>query len=399
MMPRVLLFDLYGGGHHGFYLDVLCRYWATKKLPGDLHVAISPDFATRHADTIAAVRDMPRATVHVLGDVPERASLLARDRLHGKLLAQVAVSTGATHAAALYWDHVQLSTAMALRFDRPIKLSGIYFRPSFHYGTLDGPEPAWRDRVLAARKRLVLRAALRNPHLDTVFSLDPYSVPFVNKMAGGEVAVFLPDPVRVDSIGATTILDKAAPGRKKLLIFGVLDHRKGIVPVCKALALLTAAQQARLSLALAGPIPEGDAADVREALHTLQRDTNVEMLLDERFVPDNEIQQLVGQSDLVLLTYQHHIGSSNVLVRAAAACVPVLATNYGLVGAQVRRLGLGLTIDTADPNRIADAITAWLRDPATLPFDARAARAFAHANTAEATARTFWSRFYSSISA
>jgi glycosyltransferase involved in cell wall biosynthesis len=95
----------------------------------------------------------------------------------------------------------------------------------------------------------------------------------------------------------------------------------------------------------------------------------------------------------VLLTYQHdHVGSSGGLVRAAAAGVPVLSTDHGLVGVQVRRHRLGLTIDTTSAEEIRSALLRWLERPATMPFDPAAARKFAAANTADAFAETIFSR-------
>jgi glycosyltransferase involved in cell wall biosynthesis len=45
-----------------------------------------------------------------------------------------------------------------------------------------------------------------------------------------------------------------------------------------------------------------------------------------------------------------------VLTWAAAQRRPVIAQQYGLVGALVRDYCLGLAVDTSDPARIADAI-------------------------------------------
>ena len=396
MTPQILLFDLYGGGHHGFYLDVLRTHWHAQSLPGHLHVAVSTDFAARHSDVLEPLRASSRATVRLLDGVPPNASLLQRDRLHGRLFRQMVEATGATHAAFLYWDHAQLSTALRLHFHSPVALAGVYFRPSFHYGTLGGPRPGWADRVLAARKKLVLRAALRNAQLRHLFCLDPFAVAEINRLARRDVALFLPDPVRVPE-AAAALPGATGPGRRRLLIFGVLDHRKGIVPTCRALLALPAQEQCRLALVLAGPVEGPDAPEVHAALEKLRRETSVEVLLDDRFVPDAEIQHLIEQADLVLLTYQQHIGSSNVLVRAAAARVPVLATHYGLVGAQVRQHHLGITVDATDPNAIRSAIQTWLGAPRSIALDPGAAQAFADANTAEACAATFWNRLLSSV--
>ncbi len=396
-MKGVLLFDLYWGGHHGLYLDALRRYWAAHALPGPLHVAVGHAFARYHEAATQAARDTPGVQVHLLDDVPENLGLARSDAFHGHALREMVARTGAAHAAALYWDHLQLSTA--LRRVGRARLSGIYFRPSFHYGSLGGPAPTPAEKRLALRKKLVLRAALANPRLDTLFCLDPFVVPIVNRMAGRDVAVFLPDPVPVPPAGTgATIFDGAETGRRRVLLFGMLDSRKGVPQVCEALAALAPDMQQKLAVAFAGPADAPDAPLIRQAIGALRDRSPVQVLWDDRFVPDAEIQQLIEGADLVLLTYQQHIGSSNVLVRAAGAGVPVLASHHGLVGAQVRGRGLGLAIDATRPDAIAEGLARWLDNPAAIPFDGAAARRFFDENTAEAYARCFWNRLYSPLS-
>ena len=65
----------------------------------------------------------------------------------------------------------------------------------------------------------------------------------------------------------------------------------------------------------------------------------------------------------MLALYQRHVGGSAVLVRAAAAGKPALASDYGLVGQLVRENGLGLALDATDPAAVAAAVTRFLESP------------------------------------
>jgi glycosyltransferase involved in cell wall biosynthesis len=67
------------------------------------------------------------------------------------------------------------------------------------------------------------------------------------------------------------------------------------------------------------------------------------------------------------------VGSSGVLGWAAEARKPVIAQDYGLVGALVRDYGLGLTVDTTDPARITEAMSQLLQ-PGQLEAATAAAR-------------------------
>ena len=76
----------------------------------------------------------------------------------------------------------------------------------------------------------------------------------------------------------------------------------------------------------------------------------------DRFLSTDELAALVKRSDVVMAPYQRHVGSSGALVWAARHGRPVLAQQYGLVGALVRRHGLGLTVDSSDAERLAGAM-------------------------------------------
>jgi glycosyltransferase involved in cell wall biosynthesis len=389
----LLVFEPNVGGHRGLYLDALLHYRADERIAVPLDLVLARSFEARHPDTWAHAQRAEGVTVHTVGDAPPALSLAALDRRGGDLLGEAIARLRPRHTLAMYFDHLQLSLGSRLRFGFPTRISGVYFRPSFHYGSLGGPAPTLRERATALRKRLVLRWARRNPHLDTIFCLDPFAVPHIARMAGSGRGVFLPDPVPVARAAhAPSPLDDAPADRRTLLLFGVLDERKGVTQVCEALRLLPAADQQRLTLALTGPLDDS----LRPTVDRLQSETSVHVLVDDRFVPDAEIQQMIERSDLVLLTYQGHIGSSNVLVRAAAAGVPVLSTDYGLVGAQVRRRSLGASIDAGSPAAIAKALERWLARPDSIPFDADSARTFHAENTARAYADTILSHLLSS---
>lgn len=387
----LLIFEPYFGGHRGLYLDALLTYYSEHHIEVPMDVVLSRSFAERHPDTWRHAQDADRVTLHVIDDAPSLAPLLTRDAHNGRALSQAITRLRPTHSLAMYVDHLQVSLGGELHFDFPTRISGVYFRPSFHYGSLGGPRPDVSERVTALRKRLLLRWARRNPHLDTLLSLDPFAVDPINRMGGHGTGVFLPDPVPVprlsDDTAPPTILDHTSDQRRTILLFGVLNDRKGVAQVCEALHTLSPTDQSRLTLALAGPLDDA----LKEIVRDVADATNVEVLLDDRFVPDAEIQRLIGQSDLVLLTYQKHVGSSNVLIRAAAAGVPVLAADYGLVGAQVRMRALGTTVDASDPQHIAQALAGWLADPESILFDAGSARAFREENTATAYAQTIFS--------
>jgi glycosyltransferase involved in cell wall biosynthesis len=396
--PRIILFNLYHDGHHPQHLECLLRDWARRRRRGELHLVVSERHARVSSHIPALVRDTPATTLHLVqtpagfGDGPE--NVVRRERLHRRFAAHYARRLEADHLLFMYFDHAQLSLALNLRFPWPLALSGIYFRPSFHYGALEGPTWERGQRLLAWGKQVVLRAALRNPHLRTLFCLDPLAAPEIARWAVHTESVFLPEPLWIpDSPGEPSLLERELePRRRRLVFFGSLDDRKGIRPVLDALATLPGSSQSRLALVFAGPVRGAERDELLARIERLDQTSDVQVLLHDRFVPEADVQQLLGACDLLLLTYRHHVGSSGVLIRAAAAGIPVLSTDFGLVGAQVRSHRLGLTLDANSSAEIRSALLAWLDRPDAIPFDPASARSFAAANTAEAFAETIFAR-------
>ncbi|MEM1128514.1 MAG: glycosyltransferase [Bacteroidota bacterium] len=402
--PHLILFDLYVGGHHMQYLFDLARYWVEHNLPGRLDVACPRAGLERHPE-LAAYLDTHRqdGLGYVEVEVPvgfEQVhglrGLLRNDRIHGRLVQHHIDALQPDQAVFMYVDHAQVSLATRLRFRHPVGLSGIYFRPSFHYGALD-PEagPVSRtERLQRLRKRLLLRAALRNPHFHTLFSLDPYVVPFIEAWHPTATVVGLPDGARIDPPVRTPEAQRAAwgltPDRHVLLLFGALDARKGLHVLFDALPHLPQTLQARVALVLAGRLRPEEAATIQRHLDEVRRQTAVEVVQDHRYILESEIQALIHASDVVLLPYQQHIGSSNVLVRAAAAGVPVLGPTYGLVGAHLRAQRLGLAVDSTAPRAVAQGIERLLLRTASPVADPAAMHTFANYHAIEHFGETFF---------
>ena len=230
--------------------------------------------------------------------------------------------------------------------------------------------------------------------MDTVFSLDPYAVEPIRRLGTHARVVALPEAVeatlpRDEAPAATRARLALEPGREMVLLFGSLDPRKGVRELLAALAQLPEPLARRVGLVMAGE-SVAVQSDIAMALAGLRRRGAVQTVHLDAFVPDAEMHRLFGAASLVVLPYQRHVGSSGVLVRAAAAGVPVLGQDYGMMGALIREHGLGLAVDTTSPAAIADGLVRFLDPSAHYPFDADAARAFAAANTEEAMASTLF---------
>ena len=405
--PHIMLYDLYAGGHNGQYIEQLLLYWIQQGLQGRLTVVVPSFFVEKYPSIPALIeqhRDSGLELVRIDDDVDlsadRRFRLLYLDSLHRRMIRKYVERVRPDHSLLMSIDHVQLSLSFDLRFDFPVAISGIYFRPSFHYDSFGEARPTLKERTRKLRKTVLLKAALRNPHLHTLFSLDPYAVPFLREMTSHTQFVALPDGADFsgDELSGEEMRRRwgVESGRKVALLFGALSNRKGVFRVLEALPLLPESYQKQLCLVLSGKLEEDNRARAVDMIRRLERTTSVQIVLDDLFLAYHEIQSVIRGADLALITYQRHIGSSNVLIRAAAERKPVLGSDYGLVGEHIRRRKLGLAVDTTKAEVIAAALQTFLTDPAAYPFDAESAYRFAHENVASAYAEIIFSHLYTS---
>lgn len=397
-MTRVLVFDVGAGGHHGSYIDHLLRLWPE---PSELIIAVTERFIEVHSPVIGRAREAG-AEVLALESVgralaPRWPRSLERLRPLGtavdewRLLGAAARAARPDRCLAMYADRL-LQAPLALGLRAPAPLSGIYFRPTFHYRAVLGQPLSARETARAWRQRVAVAAALRNPSLRAVLSLDPFAVAPMNAMPGRRAtAVPLADPVQgfgcsrgdLEALRGELGIGR---GRRVALLFGAIGRRKGVVPLLGALRQLPTETASQLCLLVVGTVAAGERGALEPLLAAAQRDADAEVRIVDRFVADAEIERYFAIADVILAPYQRHVGMSGILVRAARAGRPVLASDWGLLGALVRRHHLGLAVDSSSHEALARGLEAVAAG--RISWDREAARRFGEANSPEAFVAT-----------
>ncbi len=79
-------------------------------------------------------------------------------------------------------------------------------------------------------------------------------------------------------------------------------------------------------------------------------------LLINRYVSDDEEKLCFAASDVVLLPYLNHFGTSGVLSRAMSARKPVIVSDEQLLGKMTRERGLGLLFPSGDAKAFGSAM-------------------------------------------
>ncbi|PSB59242.1 glycosyl transferase family 1 [Chamaesiphon polymorphus CCALA 037] len=375
-----MLFDMDLGGHHGSYIQHLIEYWYKQELRGSLEIVVRPEFLQIHSDPVKLAAEYQLSNIQFTVITQDEAKTLnagrssldrfTRNFQRWKLFCKYATQCKATHALHLYFDTCELPLAFGI--GAPCPFSGIYFRPTFHYGEFEGYTPSWQDRLQQFKEKIILTRVLQHPQLTTLFCLDPFAVKQFDRFHTQVNVVHLADPVQLEDrsgIAPAQLQSQLgiAPNRQILLLFGALSRRKGIDELLDAISLLPTDMCSQICLLLVGGTNAVEQARIQAQVAQVCQTHPVQIVEHYDFVPEDHVSVYFQLADIVLTPYQRHVGMSGILLLAAVAGKPVLSSDYGLMGELVRRYQLGLAVDTTSPIEIAKALSRCLVDiPATL---------------------------------
>jgi len=185
-------------------------------------------------------------------------------------------------------------------------------------------------------------------NLRQVFLVDESIQARIGSRPGFKVTI-LPDPWPIQCMAADKVKVREKYGlpldRRIFLHFGSTDCRKGIDDVVEAWQ--NGRRPAGAFLLRAG----------RTRPRLVDRLLSLpDTMLINRYVSDNELDELLVAADWVLLPYREHAGSSGSLSGAAAARRPVICSDFGVLGDRVRNHGLGLVFKHLDVNSFVDCL-------------------------------------------
>ncbi|MEO0686923.1 MAG: glycosyltransferase family 1 protein, partial [Cyanobacteria bacterium J06649_11] len=136
--PRFLLFDLAVGGHHPSYIRYLLEHWHNEKIVGHLSIIVSPEFLEKHNDVVG-LATFNSEFIAITSDETSKLSQLngniKRAFAEWEIYCKYATDLQVDHSLLMYFDHFQLPIVFGGK--SPCSMSGIYFRPSFHYRHFD----------------------------------------------------------------------------------------------------------------------------------------------------------------------------------------------------------------------------------------------------------------------
>ena len=344
---NILIFEPDASGHHSGYLYHLIINFLENDYSYKLIVLVSPDFFEKHPQIIQKTLS-PRVQWIKFSDLEfiewqKTKGVFKRSVFEWKLFCDYANSSKAVLGFFMYIDYLQL--AVLSQNPPPCPISGILFRPTL----VNYPANSLKEKLNYWRKNITLKYFVKNKNVDSIFNLDGYATAFIEQNWHTNKVKFLPDPVQVYPSTRTVSEVKRTLGieenRKVFLIFGFLDSRKGISDVMQAIGSISREKTQKGCLLIVGPWEENERALFELQLPKIRQNTDFQIIINDTFVKDEDIQQYFKVTDYALALYHQHFGMSAIMVRAAAAQKPLIASNFGLMGRIVSENELGITID------------------------------------------------------
>lgn len=169
---------------------------------------------------------------------------------------------------------------------------------------------------------------------------------------------YLPDPVRnFGKVKKYDLLEAygISKDNKILIVFGSISPFKNIENILKALSIINTLS---ITLLIIGSWASHKYKKYINSLidtYLLER-TNLQIIVEDRYFEDEEVDFLISKSHCVLIPYINFYFSSGVLGRSSSLGKPVIASKIGLCKELVESYSLGLTIDPHSPEEIADGI-------------------------------------------
>lgn len=346
---KAMIFEPAYRGHHLHYVRVLTQ--GLMDLGVEVAWALSSDApeSDEFRVHLASLRDGVRLSTPTAGI--QSLGYRSWKKVGGDLFREVR----ATRPDRVFLPYTGGLTAALGRQVRPwpfpdTALEGLVMRGGWAY-----PQPELRAKV---RQAAILRMIRRIPWA-RLHILDPLAYCGMRNrgVLDPRRHVLIPEPVEpmpsLSTSEARTRLGLPNNGRWAVVV-GQQDKRKGTDRLLEA--FLRADTPAEARLLLAGTTSPDIHAWVRVSGKGLVKQGK--LVLMDRYLSEDELSAALHAADLIVAPHFRPVGSSGLLVRAAAIRKPVLATDYGWVGWATRTFNLGRTVDIENPQAYADALTA-----------------------------------------
>lgn len=254
----------------------------------------------------------------------------------------------------------------SIAFSRPAnfhaKIVGVMDQPHLHYRKFYSRKT---KRWLSLRK--YISSYIKNyfmchrSYVAEVLMLDHLAPEYYNRVLFTSKCQYLPEFVyHVDSFPQPRRSFGLPKDRYVFSLLGTMSRRKGVMEFLSGLEIVFDEHpnlRKKIAIVFAGiVISEFREKFYRKISAIRLQYPDTPLFVFDRFLADREFISLISCSDVICMPYLNFIGTSGILMNAAAHGRPVLASEFGFLGEIVRRYELGETCDESNNAEVAIAI-------------------------------------------
>jgi hypothetical protein len=364
---RVLILEGVPVGHHPFYVRLLLQ----SELANSAKLILaSPREMFDHPALVAFSALFQRHQIE-LGTEFElqsasSAALMRRSwnlgRLYRRTFIELSKSAPIDFVIVPYLDNCLMGLAAPSETFFGTAWLALTMRTMFHYPTMGVAAPKQSFTMI---RRLLIHRILKQKSTAAILTTDPTLAEFAEKRREpwfGKIR-YVPDPVSdhhaLPSKEAARHRLNIPTQARVVLLYGEIGVRKGASLLVEAAAAPACSQQILVLLAgrYWGP-KELLNSQAWQSLAAQGRIHAVNSLIDD------ELEQLLlAAADCMWIGYTDFYGVSGVMALAGRYAIPVLASEYGLVGHFARKYQLGAIIDPWNQSSIVAALNRLVNEP------------------------------------
>jgi glycosyltransferase involved in cell wall biosynthesis len=365
---RVLILELGVDGHHPFYVRLLLDSGLADS--AEIILASQPKMFAHPAIAGSPVKFRPHPLELALSDetlwTTSPAAVTRRSWTFGKIyrraFMELSKNAPIDFVIVPYIDDCLLGLAAPRKPFGDTAWLAITMRTMFHYDAMGVRAP--KQRFAEFRRWLTYRM-LRQKCTAALLTIDPTLAEFAARQSDPlfRKIRYVPDPAPQHS----DVLSKQE-ARQRLniardaclvLVYGAISARKGIVSLLEAAAAPECSRQ--IHVLFAGRIWGLGELEKTDAWQSLTAQRRMHML--NGFVDDEHERLIMAAADCMWVGYIDFYGVSSVMALAGRHAMPVLASDYGLVGHLAKTHHLGAVIEPRDQLSIVHALNRLVNEP------------------------------------
>jgi len=366
---RVLILEAGSGGHHPFLVRCLLeselRHFADLVLAGHKELFSHPAIAAcsvpfqQHTIDLSEVNLYPKNATPV--KLFQRSWTLGKS--YRRAFIELAQKGPIDFVIVPYLDNCLLGLAAPGRAFGQTPWLTITMRTMFHFQTMGVIAPKQRFSIL---RRALANRILRQPHLAALLTIDPTLGEFASLQRDTcfRKIQYIPDPV-VHHYGPLPSKMEAKlrlniPTQARVvLLYGAIDERKGVTSLVEAAAAADCSTQ--VHLVLAGEYCGPEELRRTKAWESLTAQRRLHVVAG--FITEENEKLLLAAADCMWIGYIDFYGVSGVMALAGRHGIPIVGTDYGLVGYYTKKFSLGALIDPRNQASTVAALNRLVMEP------------------------------------